>query len=61
MLCRLVLRIRADDPDATCQLGLKFGCSIPDGKVLLDTASDLGLNVVGIRCVASPASSTESL
>ena len=46
---RLVLRIRADDPNAVCQLGIKFGCSLSDGRELLNTAKDLGLNVVGIR------------
>ena len=46
---RLVLRIRADDPNAVCQLGVKFGCSLSDGRELLNTAKDLGLNVVGIR------------
>ena len=46
---RLVLRIRADDPNAVCQLGIKFGCSLGDGRELLNTAKGLGLNVVGIR------------
>ena len=46
---RLVLRIRADDPNAVCQLGVKFGCSLSDGKELLNTAKELGLNVVGVR------------
>lgn len=46
---RLVLRIRADDPKAICQLGVKFGCSVLVGKELLKTAIMLGLNVVGVR------------
>ena len=46
---RLVLRIRADDPDAICQLGVKFGCTLPVGRQLLATAKELGLNVVGVR------------
>ena len=46
---RLVLRIRADDPAAICQLGIKFGCSVADGYQLLSTARDLGLEVVGVR------------
>lgn len=45
---RLVLRIRADDPAAVCQLGLKFGCSLSDASSLLLTARDLGLEVVGV-------------
>ncbi len=48
-LYRLVLRIRADDPEALCQLGVKFGCSVPEGKALLNIARSLGLKVVGIR------------
>ena len=47
--CRLVLRIRADDPNAVCQLGIKFGCSLSDGRELLNMARKLDLNVVGIR------------
>jgi len=43
-----VLRIRADDPAAICQLGIKFGCSVTDGYQLLHTAWDLGLEVVGV-------------
>ncbi|XP_064382194.1 ornithine decarboxylase-like [Halichondria panicea] len=45
---KLVLRIRADDPEALCQLGVKFGCSVPEGKALLNIARSLGLKVVGI-------------
>ena len=44
-----MLRIRADDPNAVCQLGIKFGCSLGDGRELLNTAKELGLNVVGVR------------
>ena len=46
---RLVLRIRADDPAAICQLGIKFGCSVADGYQLLSTARELELEVVGVR------------
>lgn len=45
---KLVLRIRADDPNAVCQLGIKFGCSLSDGRELLNMARKLDLNVVGI-------------
>lgn len=48
---RMVLRIRADDPDANCPLGAKFGCSTAEGKLLLNVAKSCGLNVIGIRCV----------
>ncbi len=43
------MRIRADDPEALCQLGMKFGCSVPEGKALLGIAKHLDLNVVGVR------------
>ena len=46
---RLVIRIRADDPNAICQLGIKYGCSVTVGKELLSTAMSLGLQVVGVR------------
>ena len=46
---RLVLRLRADDPDANCPLGVKFGCSVSDGKRLLKVAKEYHLNVIGIR------------
>ena len=49
LLCiRLVIRVRADDPDAW-QLGNKFGCSVAVGKSLLSTAMSLDLQVVGVR------------
>lgn len=45
----LLLRIRADDPEARCCLGNKFGASPSDGPALLATARALGLSVVGVR------------
>ncbi|CAI8024741.1 Ornithine decarboxylase [Geodia barretti] len=51
---RLVLRIRADDPSALCQLGVKFGCTVDEGKKLLLRARDMELCVVGISNEASP-------
>ena len=45
VLCRLVLRIRVDERP---QLGAKYGCLLPDGKVLLNTAKSLNQSVVGI-------------
>ncbi|XP_064382203.1 ornithine decarboxylase-like isoform X2 [Halichondria panicea] len=45
---RLVLRIRADDPEAQWKLGIKFGCTVPEGKHLLSTAKNLGLNIIGV-------------
>lgn len=48
---QLVLRIRSDDPQAVCQLGIKFGCSVTEGCRLLEVAKELGLDVVGVRLV----------
>lgn len=56
--CKLVLRIRADDPKARCPLGNKYGAEERDWDVLLFTARSLGLDVVGISFhVGSYASS----
>ena len=46
---RLVLRIHADDPSALCQLGVKFGCSMEEGRNLVMCAREMGLCVVGVR------------
>jgi ornithine decarboxylase len=40
-----VLRIRADDPSARVQLGLKYGADPGDAPKLLQAAKDLGLKV----------------
>ena len=56
--CKLVLRIRADDPKARCPLGNKYGAEERDWDVLLFTARSLGLDVVGVSFhVGSYASS----
>jgi ornithine decarboxylase len=44
----LVLRIRADDQAARCNLGDKYGAEEDEIEPLLRTAKELGLNVVGI-------------
>ncbi len=44
-----MLRIKADAPDCVGKPGFKFGCTIPGGKQLLDTAKALSLNVIGVR------------
>ena len=46
---RLLVRIRADDPAAVCQLGIKFGCSVEEAFQLLHVASGLDLDIVGVR------------
>jgi ornithine decarboxylase len=44
----LLLRIRADDPHARCQLGNKYGAEMGDVRHLLETAAGLGLAVRGV-------------
>jgi ornithine decarboxylase len=46
--CKLFLRIRADDPSARCNLGIKYGAEEHEWDLLLFTARTLGLDVVGI-------------
>ncbi len=56
--CKLILRIRADDPNARCPLGNKYGVEEREWDVLLFTARSLGLDVVGVSFhVGSYASS----
>lgn len=46
---RLVIRIRCDDPQAQCQLGMKFGCDhANEAPQLLQAAKELGLDVIGV-------------
>ena len=55
---KLFLRIRADDPSARCNLGVKYGAEEHEWDVLLFTARTLGLEVVGVSLhVGSFASS----
>jgi len=46
--CRIVLRIRCDDPNATVQLGNKFGANEDEIPILLNHAKELNLNLVGV-------------
>lgn len=46
--CRLLLRIRADDPSARCQLGNKYGAEPDDACSLLIAAKNMNLDVAGI-------------
>jgi ornithine decarboxylase len=46
--CSLLLRIRADDPAARCQLGNKYGADPADAPTLLALARNLGLDVRGV-------------
>ena len=45
---RLFLRIRADDPSARCNLGVKYGAEEHEWDLLLFTARTLGLDVIGV-------------
>lgn len=44
-----MVRICADDPNAICQLGAKFGCTVSEACDMLHTAQCLALKVVGVR------------
>lgn len=44
----LLLRLRCDDPNAQCKLGLKFGAMPEETRSLLSLATQLGLRVVGV-------------
>lgn len=46
--CKLVLRIRCDDPNATVQLGNKFGANEDEIRYLLEYAKKMSIEVVGI-------------
>ena len=46
--CRAVLRIRADDTSALCQLGNKFGAEEWEWPSLFAEAIDCGINIVGV-------------
>ena len=45
---KCLLRIRADDPGARCQLGNKYGAELPEVPRLLQLAKGLGLCVSGV-------------
>lgn len=58
--CKLLLRIRADDPSARCNLGAKYGAEEHEWDVLLFMARTLGLDVIGVSFhVGSAASSSK--
>lgn len=44
---KMVIRIKVDDSHAVCRLGLKFGADIEKVHHLLQTAKNIGVNVVG--------------
>ena len=48
-MSRLVVRIRADDPNAIVKLGVKFGCSVAEACDMLNIARKMQLAVIGVR------------
>jgi ornithine decarboxylase len=44
---RLILRLRSDDPSATCHLGNKFGSEPESWKFLINAAIEKGVHVIG--------------
>lgn len=46
--CQLVLRIRADDPGAAIAFGVKYGAMRNEYERFLNSAKELGLEVVGV-------------
>jgi ornithine decarboxylase len=57
----VILRIRADDPGARCNLGNKYGAEEEDWEELIQTCSRLGLDLVGVSFhVGSMASSAQA-
>jgi ornithine decarboxylase len=58
---KVLLRIRADDPTARCNLGNKYGAEEEDWPVLLSMCSRLSLDLVGISFhVGSMAGSADA-
>ena len=51
---RLVLRFKHDNPSDVIHMdvnymGQKFGCSVDEGKQLLNVAKSLQLDIIGVR------------
>lgn len=45
---KMILRILTDDSKSRCRFGVKFGASLKIVPKLLETAKELGINVVGV-------------
>lgn len=56
----VIMRIKADDPSATCPLGNKYGADIEEWNLLLTTVNRLGLKLVGISFHVGSGAQTES-
>jgi ornithine decarboxylase len=55
----LILRIRADDPKAKCQLGNKYGAEEHEWPELMRRVSEYGLNLIGISFHVGSGASSE--
>ena len=53
---RLVLRIATDDLTSAYQLSVKFGAEVEACRDLIDAVRNMGLDMVGIRCVIAKIS-----
>jgi ornithine decarboxylase len=51
-----LLRLKVDNPTAKIQLGLKYGAEKNEYKLLIDTAKDLNINIVGTSIHVGSAS-----
>lgn len=59
--CKALIRIRADDPNARCLLGNKYGAEISSLEGLFIEAKELGIEVVGVSFhVGSGATNPEA-
>jgi ornithine decarboxylase len=56
----VILRIKADDPHATCPLGNKYGADTEKWEELLSEVKRLDLNLVGISFHVGSGAQTES-
>jgi ornithine decarboxylase len=56
----VILRIKADDPHATCPLGNKYGADTEKWQELLSEVKRLDLNLVGISFHVGSGAQTES-
>eukprot|EP00210_Caulerpa_lentillifera_P005503 g5262.t1 len=60
-ICNALIRIRADDPEARCHLGNKYGAELQSVSALLHTAKQLGIKVIGVSFhVGSGATNPEA-
>jgi len=58
---QMILRLKVDDSHAVCHLGLKFGANHDEVTFLLQTAKELGLDVIGVSFhVGSGCSSADA-